>query len=72
MGYAMAVGSCVSCRKVFSFNPMRVPSITYGGTRQPICQDCVDRINPERRKNGVPEIVPHPDAYTACDEGELG
>ena len=71
MGYAMAVGECISCKRIFSFNPMRVPSISINGVREPICQACVTRINPERKKNGVPEIVPHPEAYTACDENEL-
>jgi hypothetical protein len=71
MGYALCMGACIGCKRVFSFNPMRVPSITINGSREPICQMCVDRVNPTRVANGLPPIVPHSDAYEACDETEL-
>ena len=73
MGYAMAVGSCIGCGRTFSFNPVKVPSITLSidGNREPICQDCVNLVNPKRIANGLEPIVPSPDAYDACDEGEL-
>ena len=71
MGYVMAVGPCIGCKGIFSYNPVRVPSIRVNGKREPICQACIDRINPIRKANGVPEIVPHIDAYLAADEGEL-
>jgi hypothetical protein len=71
MGYVTAMGTCVGCHKLFSFNPMRVPSVTVKGTREPICAACVDRVNPTRIKNGLSPIVPAADAYDACDEGEL-
>jgi hypothetical protein len=71
MGYVMAVGTCFGCKGVFMYNPLRVPSISVNGVKEPICKKCVDRVNPQRKKNGVPEIVPHPDAYEAADEGEL-
>lgn len=73
MGYALCHGPCLSCGRIFAFNPMRVPSITSAktGTREPICQDCIARANPTRIANGLPPIVPHPDAYEPCDEGEL-
>jgi hypothetical protein len=71
MGYVTAMGQCVGCKKLFSFNPMRVPSITVKGTKEPICAECVERVNPARIKNGLPPIVPAADAYDACDEGEL-
>jgi hypothetical protein len=71
MGYALCHGYCIGCRNLFSFNPVRVPSVTIGGTRQPICQGCVDRVNPMRVANGLDPIVPLPDAYEACDESEL-
>jgi hypothetical protein len=71
MGYVTAMGCCVVCRKLFSFNPMRVPSITVNGTKEPVCAECVELANPERIKNGLPPIIPAPDAYDACDEGEL-
>jgi hypothetical protein len=71
MGYVFAMGPCANCRRHFSFNPATVPSIRINGVREPICRSCVDRANPLRRANGLPEIVPAPDAYDACDENEL-
>jgi hypothetical protein len=72
MGYVTATSSCLGCGKMFSYNPMRVPSLTHQGTRRPICADCVARVNPMRVRNGLEPIVPLPDAYEACDESELG
>jgi len=71
MGYALATSSCAGCRKLFSYNPVRVPSIRLNGNREPICQSCIEIVNPKRIANGLDPIVPHPDAYVACDEGEL-
>ena len=73
MGYVLATGPCIWCDgKIFSYNPMRVPSCSAKtGRREPICEDCVIRFNPIRIKNGLDPIVPHPDAYTACEESEL-
>lgn len=71
-GYALAMGPCVRCKRVFSFNPVRVPSVVVLGSRRPICQDCVDQINPMRLAAGLEPIVPLPDAYDGCEEGELG
>lgn len=72
MGVAFAMGPCICCRIPFTFNPLRVPSVTINGAREPICAACVARYNPIRIKNGLPPIVPFPDAYDACDESELG
>lgn len=73
MGYVTAMSPCLGCGRIFSYNPMRVPSCSaVTGKREPICADCVDRINPERIKNGLEPIVPHHDAYIACEESELG
>lgn len=72
MGYAFCTSSCIGCGRVFNYNPMRVPSITIEGDRKPICQTCVDRVNPQRVANGLDPIVPFPDAYDACNESELG
>jgi hypothetical protein len=71
MGYALAMGTCFACHKPFAFNPVRVPSLRINGVREPICQECVDKANPLRIANGLPPIVPAPDAYDACEEGEL-
>lgn len=72
MGYAFCTSPCIGCHRLFNYNPVRVPSITIKGLREPICQACVDRVNPMRIANGLPPIVPLPDAYEACDESELG
>jgi hypothetical protein len=72
MGYVTAMSPCIGCRRVFSYNPVRVPSCSaVTGKREPICQDCVDRVNPMRIKNGLPPIVVLPDAYDACGEDEI-
>lgn len=69
--YAFACSACYGCKRTFTYNPVRVPSININGSREPICQVCVDRVNPRRIANGLEPIVPHPDAYGACHESEL-
>jgi hypothetical protein len=71
MGVAFCMGNCIGCGRRFTFNPVRVPSLTVNGQREPICRACVDRVNPIRKANGLEQIVPLPDAYGACDESEL-
>jgi hypothetical protein len=71
MGYAYCTSLCFGCGQLFSFNPVRVPSIRVRGNREPVCETCVARVNPERIKNGLAPIVPHPDAYQPCNEEEL-
>jgi len=71
MGYALCMGPCIGCGAIFSFNPMRVPSIRVRGEREPICRACVERVNPVRIANGLEPIVPLPDAYEGCEESEL-
>lgn len=62
-GYMFVVGDCYACRRLFTFNPERVPSVVVAGEREPICADCVERANPMRAANGLPPIVPLPGAY---------
>jgi hypothetical protein len=71
MGYAFATSACAGCKRLITYNPVRVPSIRINGVREPICRDCVARANPRRIANGLEPIVPFPDAYEACDEREL-
>lgn len=71
MGYAFATSPCAWCGRLFNYNPVRVPSVTIKDSREPICQACVNRVNPLRIANGLAPIVPLPDAYEACDESEL-
>jgi hypothetical protein len=70
-GYLFALSPCYNCGRPFTYNPHRVPSIPIKGLRQPICRRCVDLANPIRLANGVPAIVPLPDAYEPIPEGEL-
>jgi hypothetical protein len=72
MGYYLAMGPCIGCGRVFSFNPDKVPSSSaVTGKREPLCQACVDRLNPIRIKNGLQPIVPLPGAYEPQAEDEL-
>lgn len=71
MGYVLAHGLCIGCSRPFAFNPLRVPSCLVNGVREPICQICVDRVNPQRIANGLEPIVPLPGAYEPIDEYEL-
>lgn len=71
MGYALATSHCFGCNRLFTYNPMRVPSINIRGSREPVCLACVEAANPKRIANGLAPIVPAPDAYEACDESEL-
>jgi hypothetical protein len=71
MGYAICFGPCLSCGNMFGYNPVRVPSLTWKGNKEPICKSCIDRINPRRIANGLDPIVPHPEAYEPCNENEL-
>lgn len=72
MGYALVIGPCIGCKQLFAFNPLRVPSCSaITGQREPICRDCVARVNPRRIENGLAPIVPAPDAYESVEESEL-
>ncbi len=71
MGYVMVTASCFGCKRIFSFNPVRVPSITFEGERRPVCRFCIEAVNPQRVKNGLEPVVPHPEAYEPCDESEV-
>jgi hypothetical protein len=69
--YALGTSLCAGCHRIFCYNPLRVPSIVIKGSREPICQDCVERVNPIRIANGLEPIVPLPDAYEPIHESEL-
>jgi hypothetical protein len=71
MGYAIALGPCVGCGRVFGFNPHRVPSVIVNGEREPICRDCVERSNPARIANGLEPIAILPDAYEPLEGANL-
>lgn len=69
-GVVYCTGVCFGCKRLFSFNPHRVPSIPIKGVREPICLSCVERVNPRRKALGLQPIVPLPGAYEPMDESE--
>ena len=72
MGYALVIGNCYACGNRFTFNPVKVPSFRDGhGVRQPVCAGCIAKVNKERLAMGLNPFQIPPDAYKACDEGEL-
>lgn len=72
MGYALAMGNCITCGNVFCFNPVRVPSTSaITGKREPICLNCMTIANRKRAKMGMKPHPIHDDAYEAIEESEL-
>lgn len=72
MGYALMTAPCFTCKTLFCFNPIRVPSVRDGdGVRQPICKDCIDAANAKRKQIGLEPFPIMDGAYEACDESEL-
>jgi len=67
MGYVMVMSECGQCKKLFSYNPHKVPSLNNVA----FCKECVDAANPIRVKNGLPAITYSKDAYEAIPEEEL-
>jgi hypothetical protein len=65
MGFMVVMSACLGCRRVFSYNPDLVPSLRVNGVKEPVCQSCVDRVNPQRIANGLDPIRPLPGAYAA-------
>jgi hypothetical protein len=72
-GYVMAHSYCFGCGRLFSYNPRRVPSVRPQPDMppEPICQACVDEVNPIRMAKGLPPIIPYTDAYDPLPEAEL-
>jgi len=71
MGYALGMGTCIACKNVFAFNPLRVPSVRVKGVTEPVCRRCIELANPQRRAMGLKEFTIQPDAYDPVDENEL-
>lgn len=74
MGYMLAMGPCMRCRRVFSFNPHKVPSqrLQPDGPRQPVCRACFDYLNRKRVKLGYERWPdPLPGAYEPGPEDEI-
>ena len=67
MPFCFVLGACVRCHQPFTFNPLLVPSVRVDGQREPVCQACVDAVNPIRAARGLAPIVPLPGAYEPLD-----
>lgn len=63
MAWMQVIGNCIGCEILFSFNATHVPSILVDGVREPLCRDCVNRLNIELENRGHQRIWVHPDAY---------
>jgi hypothetical protein len=70
MAYMVAIGNCIVCKRIFSFNPYHVPSVVIAGEREPLCRSCVEAANEERAKRGLNLFLVLPDAYEEVQEGE--
>lgn len=72
MGFVTCMSPCIVCHQVFSYNPHRVPSTSVvTGTREPVCRDCMNRINERRKEKGLAPFPILSDAYEPLDEREL-
>lgn len=72
MGVMTLMCTCYTCGRTFLCSPTKVPSapanLTTTGTKEPVCEHCVNRANPERIRNGLPPIEILPGAYEGDDE----
>lgn len=72
MGYAFLVCYCINCGARMCCNPVKVPSISVDGRKEPLCRACADKWNQIHRiSKGLEPVAIQPDAYEACDENEL-
>ena len=53
MSYALCYSPCFICKKVFGYNPKKVPSIRVNGIREPLCRNCLNMANQLRVKAGT-------------------
>ena len=68
MPYMQAFSPCIFCSRVFSYNPLTVPSTNLlTGEREPICRDCMDKINAKRVAQGLKPVPIAADAYEAAE-----
>jgi len=70
MGYMLLFANCFSCNRVFGSNPAHVPSFRSPttGEKEPICPDCVERVNEARKAKGLSAHSIHPLAYEPEEE----
>jgi len=69
---ATLICHCINCGTPMTCNPVKVPSITVNGSREPLCEVCFNKWNViHRTSKGLPPVALDPEAYTACHESEL-
>lgn len=74
-GVYFVLSPCFACGRPFTYNPHLVPSVPIlpdgsvgpGGTREPICRSCVERVNIERERNGLELFNVSDEAYEAVE-----
>ncbi len=71
MAFVTMTSACANCRRLFAYNPVRVPSVRVRGVREPVCGACMAELNQKRRDAGLDPIPIAPDAYDAVDEAEV-
>ena len=71
MALVFLTSACFLCRRLFSYNPVRVPSLPVHGRREPLCRACVEAANTVRATKGLPTWTIHPDSYSPVDEQEV-
>lgn len=72
MGFVTAFSPCLTCKQIFGYNPHKVPSSSaVTGTREPICQNCINLINRKRIDIGLDPFIISPDAYKPLPEEDL-
>jgi hypothetical protein len=71
-GYVLGFGACITCKRLFAFNPHKVPSTSaITGTLGPVCEVCMTVVNIARKEKGLQPFEIQPDAYEPLPEGEL-
>jgi len=70
-GYVTLHADCILCRRPFTANPLRVPSVRVRGVREPVCRSCVELVNAARAARGLSTWPIYPDSYEPCPEEEL-
>lgn len=75
-GVMMLLAACWGCGGMFSSNPSLVPSVRVkdgqldpNGTREPLCRECVEKINAHRVSVGLEPFAIHPEAYEPEEVG---
>lgn len=75
-GYLFALGNCVACRALISFNPQSVPSIRVNhagqpdpnGHCEPLCRSCAEKLKTMLQAKGLPWHPIPKDAYEPTEE----